>query len=1347
MQKPFTPNQELQLQQEWKAITHAAGFQPSFVQWVVAWPNFQTYPVDKPSLDFVHDLEQILKHHCDHQVYQEESARKKLLKFQAHYEAKHMHAKNISRNIGEPSMPALQIVDVTIQEHAQVQNQEHGLVTLTVNNRRPWHLTRPVTLDGHEATIVSIEASTIECMIHDSDCQLPPDVVIQQSDQSTDPDIVANALDEYWQQFWGRDPPWDDTESHPWNDFDKYLNQVPDLPRCKIKLNDLQAWKNAITTSKTASAKGVDGWSVEELRSLPDIALQKLIDIFEHWMQHGISWPKSLMQAVTIPLGKVAHPTSPSETRPITILAIVYRWWAKIICRQVLWQWSGTMPSSIVGFIPTRTATTHLMDLQHQLEIQHTLPQHRKTPMGGLTLDLRKCFNTIPRAPASKAMIKAGIPPEIVQQWAESQSKIQRVWQVDRGLRLGKPNTTGCPEGDTFSILACISIAYVWQHFLMLLELTPFVFADNWSWRGHSIVSHRKAIEHTQHFCQSLRLYIDWGKTWTWSTDTRMKNQWKKIAKTMLPQARFQILSSARELGYQIHYTRVHSRATQRVRHMQALRRLQKLKRQKADLNTKGMMAHYAMQKALYAVETYYVGRKWTRELRTAVTQALMPDRMHANPHLGCLVIAKTLKDPEHYIILQSIRATRRLLSDKDAEYVKTFCTMTAQHDLKPQHVHGPAGALAMNLARIGWSLNDKGTIHTDTQVDFDLLFTCPKQLETFLAFAWSKHIVQTALERPKWRGIPFPDVQATGSILHALEPSHHHIIAREILGVYHGTKQKQHYKPDEQACPFCLHPDDDVEHRLLNCPATESVRIKHSTTIQQLAEMDDVWMHLPVLFHDPYFEFRTWIHSHIPSPEWNSQVLDDIMNTLQQGHQLQFWTDGACSHPKFPSARKASFSAVWHPHVTEQQQADIVRAFHANNRIPSSFQTLFVGRCQGEQNVPRAELQAVGHLICMLADLLEHRPSQPLAVVWTDSMYVIRITDKLMNMRDSPGVYMLTSSDHLQPLRCALQGGWVEIRKIKAHVASTNPDLVTFYHLGNEAADHAAGAVLRDESALEHMYPNPAEIQQQYDFLSNLYSYMNQLQQERAKLRKALQPQSPRQTANSQPGIQQLHNWNKDNIWQLQPVQPQEAFLACTWGTAHAVAVVNWLTSVRWQTEPDPHSARLGTTWYELCFAYLDQTRNPIPINVGGTGADFLPRFVYPTDERQNFAQLIYTFERTITQMQQLLGISLVPMNKRQAMGLTLLGNTHGSGGIAARCEYPNREQVWEHLQRHFWAQTVTNDARSFCFPGYIQADRESQWELHTMDCQDYDEGWTARFRRYTALRKIAARLKRQQV
>ena len=80
-------------------------------------------------------------------------------------------------------------------------------------------------------------------------------------------------------------------------------------------------------------AIGVCGWSYEEFRKLPDVALEDLAMICARCWHMGL--PASMMQPRVALLAKVDHPTSMNHGRPITIMSCIYRLTSKIVYDQV----------------------------------------------------------------------------------------------------------------------------------------------------------------------------------------------------------------------------------------------------------------------------------------------------------------------------------------------------------------------------------------------------------------------------------------------------------------------------------------------------------------------------------------------------------------------------------------------------------------------------------------------------------------------------------------------------------------------------------------------------------------------------------------------------------------------------------------------------------------------------------------------------------------------------------------------------------------------------------------------------------------------------------------------------
>lgn len=258
---------------------------------------------------------------------------------------------------------------------------------------------------------------------------------------------------------------------------------------------------------------------------------------------------------------------------------------------------------------------------------------------------------------------------------------------------------------------------------------------------------------------------------------------------------------------------------------------------------------------------------------------------------------------------------------------------------------------------------------------------------------------------------------------------------------------------------------------------------------------------------------------------------------------------------------------------------------------------------------------------------------------------------------------------------------------------------------------------------------------------LRQQYAYYVKLQKWRVQLRKTLPTEAqPVRKTQWQHQYDQLLIGNEHPTWTPQHSIDHDIVSACLWGTANATAVLEWLRMLTWQTNPSPGDRRLGTTWYELCYAYLNDTHNPLAINIGDTGKSFLPKLCFPTDADVDFSPLIYAFERMVTQLQQLTSLPWVPSNRATVMSLTVLGNSHGGSGIPTECFYASKQAVCTQMCQHFLWQAILKVPRSQRFPGYT-SDRTSNFQLDDTNRHDLLHGWQHRFSKYTRMRKAASR------
>lgn len=295
----------------------------------------------------------------------------------------------------------------------------------------------------------------------------------------------------------------------------------------------------------------------------------------------------------------------------------------------------------------------------------------------------------------------------------------------------------------------------------------------------------------TTRYVSMVKLSIDWSKTWQWCTQGSSRKLVKAQLKSVHPHRNIQIVQTARDLGYILHYGRMHSRTTQRERHQKALSKLARLRKKKAPLQARAQICRHALGQALYATETYVVGRAWVQELRSHLARTLSPNRRNTNPYLALALLSEHVIDPEIFLIEQSIKSCRQLLHVLPTQERKAYFHIASRHSAEPLQVHGPAGALAYNLAQIGWSVDKNAHLLTDTAIEFNLLDENLHTIRAFLRTQFVQHFLQTRVIKPKLRHIPPPDAPLTIGILKEFPPSE----ANFVLSSHGGKHASQ---PDE---------------------------------------------------------------------------------------------------------------------------------------------------------------------------------------------------------------------------------------------------------------------------------------------------------------------------------------------------------------------------------------------------------------------------------------------------------------------------------------------------------------------------------------------------------------------
>ena len=259
---------------------------------------------------------------------------------------------------------------------------------------------------------------------------------------------------------------------------------------------------------------------------------------------------------------------------------------------------------------------------------------------------------------------------------------------------------------------------------------------------------------------------------------------------------------------------------------------------------------------ALYAVEIGALGQEHFRCLRPKAAQAIIH---HTQVGIAVLVTHLSnpiLVDPECYAITQAIRAARKFLGKTTEDEKEAFLQCSAESTGRSQSVRGPAAALKNYLQRVGCNIDRSGNLITATNIKLHITQTPWKQIKKTLEQDWLRDLIPMHTERKSLQGAPLPNREMTVKLISKLPEKEQRGIIREIANTYQLETQKQKWTTDSDGtCPFCMQ-IDSKSHRHYQCQATSSVWEQYPSLCQELEELDDIHVNLPVLFQPPELDY-----------------------------------------------------------------------------------------------------------------------------------------------------------------------------------------------------------------------------------------------------------------------------------------------------------------------------------------------------------------------------------------------------------------------------------------------------------------------------------------------------------
>ena len=884
-------------------------------------------------------------------------------------------------------------------------------------------LDQPVALEPQETLWISGKAREVIHADHDKvwlsevvDIQ-PSDKLVQ-SRQVGDLRAIFEAFHEQWQLRWCKH---DAVPFSHWTELIAFARRV--IRPCHIPhlALDGAAIQAEASRKKKRSATGLDGVSRADLVSADPATLQSVANAYSRAEADGL-WPRQLVAGKVHSLAKTSSAASVGDYRPITIFGLPYRIWSSVQFGYLLRFAEDWVDDSVYGNRRGRQASDLWTLLLHEIENAYATA----SPLAGVSADLVKCFNCIPRYPALCLAVLVGTPDAVTTAWSGALVQMCRHFKVRDSYSCGFLTSTGLAEGCGLSVFGMLLVDHLFACWMRVQApaIRCLTYVDDWQTLTRDPAHAIRQLALVEQFAGMLDLTVDRRKTFGWATCPNLRRALREGGIT--------VLHHARELGGHFGISKQYTNCTLTARIAELDSFWDKLRACRARFPAKlFMLRAVAWPRGLHAVSSAPVGDQVWLNLRRDAVKALGWQRPGINP-IVLLGMVESQVDPQLVGYLWTLRALR-VHSSLDFWTSSVAPLAHGDLDLPP---NSPAAIVLHRIQSLGWTVLRSGLVRD--RFGAFCVHTCNyTELKLRLTWAWHEFVAQQVSHRADFAGLAMADVGATRRALNALAVDDQALIRLSLAGGLLTERYKSKWTDKPEGCQWCG-ASDTLAHRYWECPQHHDLRTTLAPDVPAILD-----------FLPPSLSLRGW--APLP-PTWHTwtQLLVDLptdlpppWTSLVGGGWTDLFTDGSCLCQSNPLLRCAAWSVAVVPAFTSLWQPGQVKMLGAS---------LLPGLCQ---TAYRAELFAVAYALHCAAD------ARAPVRIWTDCKgvllkfnWLIRGCNKVNPNRTNADLWMW-----IQQSVDRLGSSNVMLYKVPAHralhSATTKHEAWMFFH--NDYADRAA--------------------------------------------------------------------------------------------------------------------------------------------------------------------------------------------------------------------------------------------------------------------------------------------------
>ncbi len=439
----------------------------------------------------------------------------------------------IFQDLRPPSKPVLDLLVVT---------REYEILDFDVDSCQV-HVHPPIDSRGCSRWLVDDIPVTL---LLDEDlpslCTIPSGEVsslnstLIQHQTLTDTAAIHDDLLSYWRSTWCA---LTEVDSEVWVRIVGFFRAFVPQYSFVVPPLSLGMWKKGLRRFKKTAARGVDGISPQDLLSLPDSWSLQLLDLL-HKVEQGIdSWPTAVLYGVVNLLAKDDDSCTIPRFRPVVVFSVIYRAWASLRAKQLLHQLHMVMDNDAYGFVPGCEPAQLWLLLQAGVE----LGLQQNSPCCGLSVDLVRAFNFIPRQHSFALAEHLGVPDTVLRPWQSFLTGCTRAFRIHDVLSMATTSTCGMPEGDALSVYAMVQLNFVWH--IYQKQFCPSVracsFVDNLTLVAAEPSELASGYMCLTSFFDLWNLRVDLSKSYCWALTVDARRSMQRFP--------MKLVHSASELG------------------------------------------------------------------------------------------------------------------------------------------------------------------------------------------------------------------------------------------------------------------------------------------------------------------------------------------------------------------------------------------------------------------------------------------------------------------------------------------------------------------------------------------------------------------------------------------------------------------------------------------------------------------------------------------------------------------------------------------------------------------------------------------------------------------------------